>query len=352
MVSKIFYGIFILMAVLFTVNTPNNLFFEGEALAAEISVTIKIGICGDDVIDGTEQCDNSDLGGQSCTNRGFDSGTLGCTVSCEYDTSSCTTDSPSPPPSGGGGGGGGGIIAPITAVVFKGKAYPSSDITLLKDAQVVAITKAGPDANFEIRLSGLSAGTYTFGVWGEDNKGNRSITYAFTASVTTGVTTLISGIFLPPTIIVDKKEVRKGDIIKILGQSVPSAEVAILINSETELLKKIIADVSGAWLYQLDTLEIEYGDHTAKARSTKNGDITTFSKTIRFKVGLKNVLADEPQKCATIADTNIDCKVNLIDFSILAFWYKKSTPLSIVDLNNDGVVNLVDFSIMAFYWTG
>ncbi len=38
---------------------------------------------------------------------------------------------------GGGGGGGGGAGTPITAVVFEGKAYPGSDVTLLKDAQVV-----------------------------------------------------------------------------------------------------------------------------------------------------------------------------------------------------------------------
>ena len=51
-----------------------------------------------------------------------------------------------PATGGGGGGGGGGIYIPptfTTNATFRGLAYPTSDVTLLKDAQVVATTKAG-----------------------------------------------------------------------------------------------------------------------------------------------------------------------------------------------------------------
>jgi hypothetical protein len=41
-----------------------------------------------------------------------------------------------------------------------------------------------------------------------------------------------------------------------------------------------------------------------------------------------------------------------VDFSITAYWYGKENPPADVDFNGDGKVNLVDFSIMAFYWTG
>lgn len=51
-------------------------------------------------------------------------------------------------------------------------------------------------------------------------------------------------------------------------------------------------------------------------------------------------------------DINSDGKVNLIDFSIAAYWYGKPSPPANVDFNADGKVNLIDFSIMAFYWTG
>lgn len=266
---------------------------------------------------------------------------------CSADCGAC--------PSGGGGGGGGGVaIASVAKAVFKGMAYPNSDVTLLKNAQVVAITKAGADANFQIELAGLSLGTYTFGVWAEDSKGNRSIIRTFTISVTGGVTTVISGIFLPPTIFLDKTEVKRGDNLNILGRSVSGANVTVFINSEEELIKRVVADESGAWFYKFDTSEIEYGDHSTRAKAAKDNDVTTFSKIIAFKVGTRNVMAESPKQTTPLIRGNVngDNRVNLVDFSIVAYWYKRPSPLASVDLNSDGKVDLVDFSILAFYWTG
>lgn len=77
-----------------------------------------------------------------------------------------------------------------------------------------------------------------------------------------------------------------------------------------------------------------------------------FSKAVSFKVGTKNVLAEKPALCPKKGDLNNDCNVNLVDFSIAAYWYKKSNPPANLDLNNDAKIDLVDFSIMAYYWNG
>lgn len=46
--------------------------------------------CGDGALDAAgEQCDGTDLGGDSCASLGFASGTLGCTSACRFDTSAC-----------------------------------------------------------------------------------------------------------------------------------------------------------------------------------------------------------------------------------------------------------------------
>lgn len=311
-------------------------------------------MCGNGIKEGSEQCDGNDLGGASCTSLGYKGGTLLCSPSCEFNTSGCTTSS-----GGGGGGGGGGYIPPFTTpttlvgsgeVNFTGRAFPNSTVTLLKDAQVVATTIAGKDAKFSFTLKNITPGSYIFSLYSEDKYGNRSSLLTFPLSVTSGVITNVSGIFISPTIDVDKSEVKRGEIIKIFGQAVPNSDVTVIINSEEELYGKTKADDIGAYLYNLDTLDLETGDHFAKSRATLEGEISSLSKAVSFKVGTKTVLKSLG-KCGK-ADLNCDKKVNLVDFSITAYWYKRSSPPQNADLNGDGKVDLVDFSIIAYYWTG
>ena len=47
--------------------------------------------CGDGIVRlGVEDCDGSDLNGQTCASRGLPSGTLKCSSTCTFDTSGCT----------------------------------------------------------------------------------------------------------------------------------------------------------------------------------------------------------------------------------------------------------------------
>jgi len=305
--------------------------------------------CGDGIIQSGEECDTSNLNGQTCTGLGFYGGTLLCYSNCTFNTSSCLTTPPPPPPPSGGGGVP--YFAPTT-VIFLGKAYPKSVVTLLKDAQVVAQTVAGPDANFSITLTGLTGGNYIFAIYAEDKDGIRSSLLTFPVSVTYGATTNVSGIFIAPTIAVDKSEVKKGENIAIFGQSHPESEITIQVSSDEEFFVKTNSDKNGFYLYNFGTEVLDYGNHLTKSKAAKNGEISPFSKAVGFVVGTKNVFAKLPAKCPQKADLNNDCKVNLVDFSIAAYWYKRPSPPKNIDLNGDGKIDLIDFSIMAYYWTG
>lgn len=46
-------------------------------------------LCGNGGIDGSEDCDGTDLAGQTCQDQGFDSGDLACGSNCTFDTSQC-----------------------------------------------------------------------------------------------------------------------------------------------------------------------------------------------------------------------------------------------------------------------
>jgi hypothetical protein len=71
-----------------------------------------------------------------------------------------------------------------------------------------------------------------------------------------------------------------------------------------------------------------------------------------FVVGDENVAAPTASTTPAKGDLSGDGRVNLIDFSIMAYWYGKPNPPAAEDLNGDGKIDLTDFSIMAFYWTG
>lgn len=341
---------FLVIPILLELIFCSVLFFKiVKAETLPSSVTVTVTACGNNIKETGEQCDGTDLNGQTCVSRGYaGGGTLSCKADCTFNYSSCT--------SGGGGGGGGGGAPPTTQVIFIGRAYPRSTVTLLKDAQVATTTISGGDAAFQITLSGLSGGNYIFSIYSEDKNGNRSSLLTFPVSVTSGVTTTVSGIFIAPTIDVDKSEVKRGDNISIFGQSTPDSEITITVSSEEDFFVKANSDKGGIYLYNFDTTQLDMGQHLTKSKVALNGEISSFSKVVGFLVGNKTVLAKPPTKFLK-GDLNNDGLVNLIDFSIAAYWYKRSLSLEFKTieserLNSDGKVDLVDFSIMAYYWTG
>lgn len=339
--STILVFVLIMLGVFFS-------FYNIRAQTESITATVKVSsVCGNDEVEGSEQCDGTALAGEDCISQGYDGGTLACKTDCSgFDTSSCTTDTGNG--GNGGGGGGGGWAAPTTKVVLQGLVYPGAELTILKDGQVATGSiLADSQGNFKVTLTILTAGTYTFGIWAEDKQGRRSITFSFTVTVTQGMTTTIGGIFIPPTIELDKTGVKGGDILNILGQSAPQSEITIKVNSPGEIIKTTTTTDGGDWDFPLDTSPLEKGVHYTKAKAvTDDGLESSYSKTLTFYIG-KEVAPGEAKK----ADINNDNKVNLVDFSILL--YNWGTPRNTAsDFNDDGWVNLVDFSIMMYQWTG
>ncbi len=256
---------------------------------------------------------------------------------------------------GGGGGGGGGATGPSSpyvptvSVVFSGKAYPSSAVTLLRDAQIVGVTVSGSNADFQLTLNALSAGSHLFSLYSEDKNGQRSSLSVFPVSVTAGVITNVNGIFLAPTLGVSAPVIKKGELINFFGQTAPSSDLLIQVSSDEDHFLQTKAGSDGVYLVAFNTTPLDFGDHVVKSRSTWSGQISSYSQAIGFEVNESGATKSRP---AFRGDVNYDGKVNIIDFSIFAFWYKRPLPPADIDLNNDNKVDLIDFSILAFYWTG
>ena len=253
-----------------------------------------------------------------------------------------------PPPSDPSGGGGIVIIVVPGEIIFKGKAYPNAFLTLLKNDQVVATFFAEESGLFEKKLTGIAAGVYNFGIFAEDSEGRRSVTLGFTTSVLAEMTTTVSGIYISPTIALTPTQVEKGSSIDIFGQVFPASEVNLFVASENEIVEKAIAGADGKWFYTLNTAAMETGEHQARAKALfAAGEQTLFSQTLSFLV-----LEPGAMVCQG-ADLNFDGEVDIIDFSILLYFWGQNSPANpCVDINFDGTVNIIDFSIMMYHWTG
>lgn len=57
-------------------------------------------VCGDGIISGDEECDGTNLGGQTCQSLGYYGGTLSCKADCTFNTSGCTAAPPRAPRGG------------------------------------------------------------------------------------------------------------------------------------------------------------------------------------------------------------------------------------------------------------
>jgi len=269
---------------------------------------------------------------------------------------------PGPPGPGGGGTGpvaGGPGVAPYppdTAdVIFEGLAYYKSEVTILKDGQIAATAISNEKGGFSTTLTKLPKGIYTFGIKAKDSKGRESIVYSITITLRPQTRNTISGIFIPPTIELSTTTVSLGTFLGIFGESAPKSTIEVWVYpervavvSEKEIQKSTTtADNYGRWEIKFDTSNLAQNQtYAVKARAYfKPAEASDFSKILYFGVGRP----PEIPLCSR-ADLNKDGKVNLIDFSILLYWWGTSNATA--DINMDGRVNLTDFSIMMYCWTG
>ncbi len=247
------------------------------------------------------------------------------------------------------------MVNTTDVAIFKGFAYPGSVVSVLKNGIIISSTPANVDGSFEIGLPNLSQGTYSFGLVAEDSDRLKSKLVTVTIFVSSGIATTVNGIFLPPTITSDKIEVKKGEIIIFSGRSIPNAEVRLSLAGIAEVIKKTVASSSGVWSYTLNSQELSFGEYEAKALSLAENTLSPYSNSITFTVGTVSRIRSKASslfgfraKC----DLNNDSRVNLLDFSIMAFWYKRLGFPPKVDLNTDNSINLTDLSILAYCWTG
>lgn len=241
--------------------------------------------------------------------------------------------------------GGGGIN---TSVIFSGLAYPGAIVHIWKDGVPTQKTIADASARFSITLSETYNPSVLYSLYAIDKGGRRSLLLNYPLVVKNGYVTQVSGIRFAPTIATDKSEVKFGDYITVSGYSVPNTWIDVVISGSGDATYYVQSKADGVYQITIPLLGLRKGAYDVHSNYQNDKKI---SKVIKFVIGDVNILSIDLTTNIP-GDCNADQIINLVDFSVVAFWYGKPNPPKCVDTNSDKVIDLVDFSILAFYWTG
>jgi len=276
-----------------------------------------------------------------------------------------TGSQPSGSGGGGSGGGGGGGSSTGTGggfestgpyesgdgrVYITGTAWPRADVFALVDGQVAESVRADSDGTYTILIDEIARGAYTFGVYGVDDNEIRSHTFSTSFTVSGARAVTLSNINITGTIAVSPDPVDPGVTATVAGYTQPNAQVTIEYRPQGGQAKTLLATsgADGSFSTSLSTSGLQRGTYEIRFRTEPTSGVASdFTDWFYFGVG-------EEAEAPINADLNRDGRVNLIDFSILLFWWDTaggdSDPPA--DINRDERVSLTDFSIMLFNWTG
>lgn len=354
-----------------------TIFFGWTVDAATLTstTTLRVSICGDLVVNTGEECDvaspsnaySTTIAGRNCNSEcqfapycgdgilqtiygeecddGNNTSDDFCSAECEIEPAATGGGN-----SSGGGGSSGGSSSNFgdTQISIEGEAYPNRTVNILLDGDSIGTVRANSSGDFSFS-SDADPGATTLGFWATDTFGVRSITFTTTFDVTQGAITNVNGVLLPPTLSLSDQTVDPGDQISIQGQAIPDVVVEVYVDDAVFLTTTAAND--GVWSATLDTTQLSLDEHVVKARYIKGTG--TLKNESTFSTGLQLFVGVDGQP-SNNSDLNRDGFVNLIDFSILIFWWQTpggdSDPPA--DINGNGNVSLEDFSIMLFNWTG
>lgn len=242
-----------------------------------------------------------------------------------------------------------------TEVRLHGYAYPNSPVTVSINGVKANTTRADDSGEFRIKINNLGDALYNFSVVAQDPELRFSNPVNYSLRVPIKKLTELRGIYLPPTLGVSSRYVLPGEVVRVRGYSKPNSTITVSPPLTDDI--DLYSSNNGEFSFTFDTKELSIGDYTFIGYILNTFSQRVFSDRVGLSiVNDKNDL-EEVKYCIPKGDINGDCKVNIIDFSIVAFWWEKKLDEEFLEkesseLNNDGVVDIVDFSIMAYYWTG
>lgn len=231
-----------------------------------------------------------------------------------------------------------GLAAPYTYVVF------NNGITTFGTAYT------DPTGFYARLFSGLPGGTHNISFYGIDLENRNTSTISLTVDTPLHVVTTITNQLLSPTLEIDDVQIDPGEPIYATGSAYPNSTINIFTDAPLRSYTTT-SDANGNWTYSVsDTNSYAPGDYRLYAMTQTGSNLQSlFSPAVLFSI-TSSGSGSSGTACGDISqgDLNCDSEVNLIDFSILMYYWGGLSEAA--DMNTDGLVDLSDFSIMMYYW--
>jgi hypothetical protein len=266
-------------------------------------------------------------------------------------------------------------------VTLNGKTFPNARILILRDGVISTSLVAGANGNFSVTISNLSLGVYQFSIISEDSQGVTSSPLVVNAQVSSVSPVDYSNLVIPPTVVSSPKPTAPlngtnppstGSAGKINGFAPVGSTVQLYDESTGQIAGQVVVDESGKYSIDLPQDKYKIGKtYSFRAKTLFNGAESKLSKPVSIVLGASNTPQtdtsassptkdiDSPNKFVDrnkvvelCTDYSRDGRINLVDFSILQFWYEKTNPPKDIDCNGDNYIDLQDFSLLMFYWNG
>jgi hypothetical protein len=221
-----------------------------------------------------------------------------------------------------------------------GFASPGALVYFMENGSVLGTQIAQSGSAFDQTLSGLDSGIHLFSIYGTDSGSRSTLTITFSINITSGTTTIASGIILPPTVSLANSQVKRPAQLTASGTAKNNSTVQVFISGSGDNQSvNQPTDSKGNWSVNVNP-KLHLGNKQTYAMALDGAG----GQSALSNVSSYNVLLS--------ADLNTDNLINLTDFSILMYNYGGSPSNVIADINDNGSVDLVDFSVMMYYWTG
>ncbi len=261
------------------------------------------------------------------------------------------------------------LVVGTTEVIFSGYTSPLSQIVVKEDGSVIGTTTSDSLGNWSKTISVAIPSLHTYELYATDASSRISKTISYNLNVAGNTTTTISNIVLPPTL--------SQSTTTITGSGYPTATIT-LTSSSGDSYTTIIPE-TGNW--QIDLSSVLGGPYTLTATQSVGSYISLESTTLSFTGSTPTPSSTPSPSSSAIStsssspepsnstlpttsptaspspnipffvplyDNNQDGKLALSElFEVLKNWLTRHLPC---DLNKDSKCNLIDLSILLYYF--